>query len=106
MTAAERRDEIMNVLVSRRHVTAAELADMFGVTGRTIRSDMLALTATYPIEPVFGRYGGGYRLADWFRPSRKVLAPEQIDAIRKAAPFLEGKDQQALLSILTQFTAP
>lgn len=106
MTAAERRDEIMNVLVSRRHVTAAELADMFGVTERTIRSDMLVLTPTYPIEPVFGRYGGGYRLADWFRPSRKVLAPEQIDAVRKAAQFLEGAERQALLSILTQFTAP
>ena len=106
MTAAERRDEIMNVLVSRRHVTAAELADMFGVTERTIRSDMLALTGTYPIEAAFGRYGGGYKLADWFRPSRRVLAPEQIDAVRKAAQFLEGPERQALLSILTQFTAP
>ena len=106
MTAAERRSEIMNVLVTRRHVTAAELADMFGVTERTIRSDMLALTPTYPIEPAFGRYGGGYKLADWFRPSRRVLAPEQIDAVRKAAQFLEGPDRQALLSILTQFTAP
>ena len=106
MTASERRDEIMNVLVTRRHVTAAELADMFGVTERTIRSDMLVLTGTYPIEPAFGRYGGGYRLADWFRPSRKVLAPEQIDAVRKAAQFLEGAERQALLSILTQFTAP
>ena len=106
MTASERRDEIMNVLVTRRHVTAAELADMFGVTERTIRSDMLALTGTYPIETVFGRYGGGYKLADWFRPSRRVLAPEQIDAVRKAAQFLEGPERQALLSILTQFTAP
>ena len=106
MTASERRDEIMNVLVTRRHVTAAELADMFGVTERTIRSDMLALTCTYPIEPVFGRYGGGYKLADWFHPDRRVLAQEQIDAIRKAAQFLEGREQQALLSILSQFTAP
>lgn len=106
MTAAERRDEIMNVLVTRRQVTASELADMFAVTERTIRNDMLALTCTYPIEPAFGRYGGGYRLADWFRPDRHVLAREQIDAIRKAAQFLEGRDRQALLSVLTQFTAP
>ena len=106
MTATERRSEIMNVLVNRRHETSANLAALFGVTERTIRSDMLALTCTYPIEPVFGRYGGGYKLADWFHPDRRVLAQEQIDAIRKAAQFLEGREQQALLSVLSQFTAP
>ena len=106
MTAAERRQEIMNVLVRRRNVTAGDLAVMFGVDERTIRADILELTRSYPIESVRGRYGGGYRLAGWFRPDRRLLTREQIDAIRKAAPFLSGRDQQALLSILTQFTAP
>lgn len=105
MTATERRQEIMNVLVLRRHETVANLVAEFGACDRTIRSDITALSLQYPLETVTGPHGG-VKLADWFRPSRKVLAQEQIEAIRKAAPFLEGKDQQALLSILTQFTAP
>ncbi|MBR4473664.1 MAG: hypothetical protein IKS55_08495 [Oscillospiraceae bacterium] len=55
-------------------------------------------------EPVFGRYGGGFRPAERFRPGRKVLAREQADAIRKAVQFPDGKNQQALLIILTQFS--
>ncbi|MBR4474982.1 MAG: DeoR family transcriptional regulator [Oscillospiraceae bacterium] len=104
MTATERRQEIINVLISRRHATAGELAAEYGVSERTIRSDLSVLTCEYPIEPVFGKYGGGFRLAEWFRPGRKVLAREQADAIRKAAQFLDGKDRQALLSILAQFS--
>lgn len=105
MTASERRQEIMNILVNRRRATASALAEEFGVTKRTILSDILELSLQYPLETEPGRYGG-VKLADWFRPSRRVLAPEQIDAVRKAAQFLEGPDRQALLSILTQFTAP
>ncbi len=105
VTATERRQEIMNVLILRRHDTITNLASEFGVCERTIRTDITELSLQYPLETVTGPHGG-IRLADWFRPSRKVLTQEQIAAIRKAAPFLEGKDQQALLSILTQFTAP
>ena len=106
MTASERRQEIISLLVSRRHVTSEDLACMFGVSERTIRADITELTRMYPIEPVYGRHGGGFRLANWYHPDRRVLAQEQIQAIRKAAQFLEGKDQQALLSVLSQFSAP
>ena len=105
MTAAERRQNIMNILVSRRHETAENLAEMFGVSERTIRSDVTALTLQYPLETVCGRHGGGIRLAGWYRPGRKTLAPEQASAIRKAAEFLEGGEKQALLSVLAQFSS-
>ena len=48
----------------------------------------------------------GISLKDWFWPSRRVLAPQQRAAIKKAADFLEGEDLQALLSILKQFGTP
>ena len=105
MTASERQQEILCVLVKRRQAKTEDLAAILGVTERTIRSDVTTLSLKYPIETVKGRYGGGIRLAGWFRPDRKVLAQEQIDAIRKAAPFLQGEDRQALLSILAQFTS-
>ena len=105
MTASQRRQQILNVLIERQHVTARNLAEMFQVSVRTIMSDVEALTCEYPIETVRGA-DGGIRLASWFRPTRSYLAREQINAILKAAPFLEGSDQQALLSILNQFSAP
>ena len=105
MTATERRGEIMNLLVSRRSVKARELADTFGVTERTILSDITALSCEYPIETATGPHGG-ISLKDWFWPSRRVLAPQQRAAIKKAADFLEGEDLQALLSILKQFGTP
>ena len=106
MTATERRQEIMNALVMRRHETVACLAAEFGACERTILRDITELSLSYPIEPLRGRFTGGYQLASWYRPGRKVLTQEQIEAIREAARFLEGEKKQALLSILAQFTAP
>ena len=37
MNTSDRRMEIINILVVRRHTTARELAEEFGVTTRTIR---------------------------------------------------------------------
>ncbi|KAI4446334.1 hypothetical protein C823_000852 [Eubacterium plexicaudatum ASF492] len=37
MNTADRRTEIINILIIRRRTTARELADEFGVTTRTIQ---------------------------------------------------------------------
>ena len=104
MSATDRRSQLLNTLMRRRQDTAENLAQEFGVSERTIRNDVLELSFTLPIETVRGRYGGGIKLADWWVPSRTSLAPEQANAIRKAAQFLEGEDRQALQSILAQFS--
>ena len=105
MNATERRQAILDALVLRREDTVENLAHEFNVGEKTIRRDVEKLSLSYPIETVRGRYGGGIKLATWYRPYRRTLAPEQSDAIRKAAQFLEGKEKQALLSVLAQFSA-
>ena len=105
MSSTERRQAIAETLVKRREDTMSNLAHEFGVSRRTIVSDIAELSYSLPIETTKGRYGGGVRVADWYRPSRRTLAKEQIAAIQKAAQFLDGKDRQALMSVLTQFTA-
>ena len=105
MTAAQRRQEIMNVLISRRFEKVNNLAAEFGISEKTVRTDIAELSLTYPIETVQGRYGGGIKLAEWFWPNRKTLTPEQIEVIKKAAPLLSEEDRPVLMSILTQFTA-
>ena len=44
MNTADRRVEIINILLVRRRITAKELADEFNVTVRTIQNDIQALS--------------------------------------------------------------
>ena len=110
MRASERQAQIRSALLARRADTAANLATEFGVSERTIYRDIGELVLSLPIETVQGRYGGGIRLCDWFRPAGRYLAPEQERAIRKAAEAagekMTGRERQALLSVLTQFAPP
>ena len=49
MNTADRRAEIINILLVRRRITAKELADEFSVTVRTIQNDIQALSLGFPI---------------------------------------------------------
>ena len=103
MRAAERRDAIFDELRTGKRVTVAYLAEMFGVSQRTILRDIEELTLAYPIETVCGRYGGGVKLADWYHPSKRTLSPEQMALLKKLAPSLEGNDLVVMNSIISQF---
>ena len=50
MNTMNRRIEIINILIIRRHTTANELAQELGVSIRTIQYDIQALSPQYPIE--------------------------------------------------------
>ena len=106
MNSAERQQAIANVLIHRRQETVANLMTEFGVSRSTILRDIATLTCSLPIETVRGRYGGGVKLADGYRPHRSTLSPEQAQAIRRAAELMSGKERQALLSVLAQFASP
>ena len=49
MNTMNRRIEIINILIIRRHTTANELAQELGVSIRTIQYDIQALSPQYPI---------------------------------------------------------
>ena len=49
MSQSERRNAILDVLCQKRFETVADLAARFGVSTRTIRYDILALSCFYPI---------------------------------------------------------
>ena len=44
MNAAERRNEIISILIVRHHATTKELASEFDVTVGTVKSDIQALS--------------------------------------------------------------
>lgn len=62
MNAADRRMEIVSILVVSGHITARELAQEFGVCMRTIRNDITALSYGYPI---YTKPGAGGEFSSW-----------------------------------------
>lgn len=100
----ERRNAIIHILSSERHTTMAKLASELDVGMRTIRKDITALSLTFPLLTVRGRYGGGVELADWFQPSAHTLSPRQEELLQRLKPTLAGNDLIVLNSILVQFS--
>ncbi len=62
MTAADRRLEIIRILVVSGHTTSKELAQEFGVTRRTILHDVSVLSYGYP---VYTKPGEGGEFLSW-----------------------------------------
>ena len=103
MNHVERRAEILQLLYQRRSETVANLAKRFNVSVRTIKYDIEELTLSHPIETVRGRYGGGVKVSDWYRPTRNTLCPEQMALLKRLASSLRGDDLAVMNSILSQF---
>lgn len=95
----------MDLLCQRRRETTSNLAEELGVSERTIRRDVEMLTLRYPIETVCGRYGGGVRMADWYKQDRRRLTPRQTALLRRLAAGLQGEDLEDMKQILTQFAS-
>ena len=96
---------IYYTLCARRQDTVDNLAHEFSVNEKTIRRDIEELTCSYPIETIRGRHGGGVKVSDWYRPTRKNLCPEQMALLKKMATSLESDDLVVLNSIISQFTS-
>lgn len=102
MSAAERRQLLLEVLFHRRRDTYHNLAREFNVSRETIRNDVIALTGLYPLETVRGRYGGGVKISDWYY-DQQVLTPEQAELLTRVSKLLDGHDLDVFNSIIDQF---
>lgn len=102
MTASERRNAIIEVLCLRRFETVDNLAFEFGVTGRTIRNDILMLSLEYPIYTIQGN-GGGIRVDENYKLGKSYLKDEQQALLERLLPELNGKDADVMKSIIKTF---
>ncbi len=103
MEAHERRMAIWRSLCCHRFDTVAHLATKYKVSVRTIYYDVQILSLSYPIETVRGRYHGGIKIPDWYKPNPNVYTPAQLELLMKLKVNLTGNDLAVMNSIIEQF---
>lgn len=104
MTAADRRMEIISILVVSGHMTAGELAQELGVTRRTILNDVAALTYAYPVYTKPGA-GGGIFIMDSYKPYNNTLTSFEQERLKKMYDAVEGEDKKVLERVLRKYGA-
>lgn len=102
MNTTDRRMEIINILVVRRHTTARELSEEFGVTTRTIRNDIQALSLGYPIYTQQGGAGGIFIRED-YKPYINTLSTDELKTLCEIYRQAEGIHKKILLQILGKY---
>lgn len=102
MNTIHRRTEIMNILIIRRHTTANELAQEFGVSVRTIQYDIQALTPIYPIYTKQGENGGIF-ISEDYKPYVNSLTPIEVSALCELYNLSEGIHKQVIFQVLRKY---
>ena len=107
---AERRSEILRILCRRRHETLENLAAEFGVSERTIRRDVEALSLSEPVYTQTGRYGGVY-IMDGYSMERMYMNEQELAVLRKLSQvsaknrsILTTEERKVLDSIISLYT--
>ncbi len=80
---------ITTILLNRRSVTAAALAERFGVSVRTIYRDIDDLSASGVPGVAMPGQGGGIAILEGYALSRAALSPEERDSLLLALKTLQ-----------------
>lgn len=104
MTVADRRMEIISILVVSGHITVRELAQEFGVSRRTILNDIVALSYGYPIYTKQG-VGGGVFIMDSYKPYNNTLTFIEQERLKKMYDKAKEEDKKILERVLRKYGA-
>ena len=102
MNTVHRRIEIINILIIRRHTTASELAQEFGVSVRTIQYDIQALSPVYPIYTKQGENGGIF-IRDDYKPYVNSLSPIELQVLQELLEMTDGIHRKILIQIIRKY---
>ncbi len=102
MNTIDRRAEIMNILVIRRHTTARELAEELGVATRTIERDIQALSPKFPVYTKQGGDGGIF-IEESYKPYINTLSFSELETLYEMYGLAEGKYKKVLFQILNKY---
>ena len=102
MNTTDRRTEIINILIIRRHTTARELAEEFGVATRTIERDIQALSPKFPVYTKQGGDGGIF-IEESYKPYINTLSSSELETLHEMYSSAEGKYKKVLFQILNKY---
>lgn len=102
MTTSERRRTIVLALCRRKKETLGNFAFEFGVSKRTIETDIMCLSNTEPVYTVQGR-GGGIYIDEDYVPDIRPFTMEQADLIARIRPHLNDEDGKAMDYLLETY---
>ena len=102
MNTADRRAEIVSILLVRRRITAKELADEFNVTVRTVQNDIQALSLGFPIYTKQGGDGGIF-VGENYKPYMNTLTPLELKVLQEMYELAEGIHRKILFQILCKY---
>ena len=102
---SERRAEILRILSVERQTKIVRLARYFGVTERTIYTDLEMLTSDCPFEIKRGRYGGVVVPDNW-RLCNRVLAREHESVLIELMDKADDHQKSVLIGLLAAFGSP
>ena len=102
MNAAERRNEIISILIVRHHATTKELAIEFDVNVRTIKNDIQALCFAYPIYTKPGVTGGIF-MGGHYNPHVNSLTPKELETLKEVYEEAGDRHKEVLAQILHKY---
>ena len=103
MGTAERRLEILKYLCKYRRVTMPQLAEMFGVSVRTIQRDIFEIEWTFhvPLDVRCGKYDGGVYVMGDYSFDRAYMHKDELSLLSKVRELVKNQlsdKENALLS--------
>ena len=105
MTALERREKILNILIERKTEKIDNLAFEFSVTTRTIKNDVLILSLSYPVYTQTGSAGGVFIDKDYYL-HKQYLKREEQESLEQILQFANPEQQKILNGILKKYSRP
>lgn len=102
MNTADRRVEIISILLVRRHITAKELAAEFNVTVRTIQNDIQVLSLGFPIYTKQGSDGGIF-MGENYKPYMNTLTPLELKVLKEIYERADGIHKDILFRIIHKY---
>lgn len=104
MGTAERRLEILKYLCRARKATMAQLADIFGVSVRTIQRDILEIESTFhvPLDIRCGKFGGGIYVVGDYRFDRAYMFDDELELLNKVQKLVKDQISEQENTLLSQ----
>lgn len=106
LTSFERRIETMFMLMQRKKVTIAELADVFSVCRNTAYNDIVFLSRYAPIYTKHGMNGGVYLLENYHSKLFLYLSKEEENLLKDLRKNLTYSEKLIMSNILNKFSMP